>query len=101
MNKTHLLNTISSAYFVEEFCIKSPEGEESPSYFPPGKYCVNKVGESCPDGFQTGSLKFYEEGSIGSKSWSHTSGDRPKSKRNTFHKLSSEERVENMTVLRL
>lgn len=78
----NLRNTISPEYFVEEFCTKeSPETREKErKRFPPGSYCIYKVHEHCPEGFRNGSLRFFENKTSISQSWSHVNGSVPKRK---------------------
>ena len=58
----HLRNSVSSFYFVEEFCTKKGRSTNERNFrlFPAGKYCIYKVGANCPKGFESGSLRFYE-----------------------------------------
>eukprot|EP00794_Sanderia_malayensis_P011023 gene11022-12187_t len=76
----HLQNNVSTTYYVEEFCtVFRKRGQTYPEggQFPEGQYCVYRVGDACPQGFQSGSLKFFEDSSIGNKSWSHANGATP------------------------
>ena len=78
-NLTHLRNSISPFYFVEEFCTKKQRltNKRSMIQFPPGRYCIYKVGANCPSGFQNGSLRFYENETIANRTWSHLNGTVP------------------------
>ena len=77
---THLQNSISSFYFVEEFCLKisTASNTKNQNLFPPGKYCIYKVGDTCPQGFESGSLRFYENKTRINQTWSHVDGVLPK-----------------------
>lgn len=79
-DQTHLQNSVSSNFIVEEFCSKRSSWTDgrANSLFPPGKYCLYKVDDSCPQGFQTGSLRFYEDGNQGDRTWTHVDGITPK-----------------------
>ena len=75
----YLRNTVSSLFFVENFCSRSPSIERSEANFPRGQYCVYKTGNSCPAGLQPGYTKFFQDKATAGRSWSHTKGISPKS----------------------
>ena len=77
--KSHLRNTLSQLFFVEEFCSRSVSIERSEVTFPRGQYCVYKTGSSCPAGLKLGYTKFFQDKATAERSWSHTKGMSPKS----------------------
>ena len=81
-NATHLRNSISPFYFVEEYCTKKSRStnERYLNAFPLGSYCIYKAGANCPQGFQSGSLRFYENRTRINKTWSHVYGNAPQCK---------------------
>ena len=53
-NNSHLSGVVNRHGIKQEFCIHVASTRTEEAFWPPGKYCIYKKGESCPNGLQEG-----------------------------------------------
>ncbi|XP_005088874.2 uncharacterized protein LOC101856539 [Aplysia californica] len=54
----HLAGTVSGARVEHEFCVNDGNAISSKQMWPSGRYCIFRYGDSCPEGFENGTVEF-------------------------------------------